>query len=135
MPEYERRYLVMAALLAPAAGLTVVAGLVFLLFGPAFRVLTGLFYVFLVGAPIAYALEFLGIWYFGERQKGGQLGLPQTLLVSSVLGFLTPIVPVYGFNIVTPTISWTLIGGLGALGGVVSALTYRLLAPTGRPKE
>lgn len=129
MPGRERGHYLMAAIFAPTAGVSAVAGLVFLLFGPEFRVMTGLFYLILVGTPIAFALEFLGLWYFRERQKGGQLGLPSLLAVSAVLGFLTPIIPIYGFNIVTPTLSWLLIGALGTIGGVVSAVTFRFLAP------
>jgi hypothetical protein len=134
MPDYERKYLVMAALLAPAAGIAAVSGLVLLLFGTETRILTGLFYVLLVGGPIAYALEFLGVWYFRERLKGGALRLQALLPISAVLGLLTPVVPIYGFNIVTPTVSWMLIAGLGVVGGVVSAVTFWILAPTPSPR-
>lgn len=135
MADYERQYNLMSALMAPVAGLAVVSGLVVLLFGPEQRVLTGLFYVLMVGTPIAYGLEFLALWYFRERMKGGQLDLPRTILVSGFLGFMTPVVPIYGFDLVQPTVSWLLIGGLGIVGGVTSALTFRFLAPTARPSK
>lgn len=131
----DRAHYLMAAIFAPTAGVAAVAALVFLFFGPELRIMTGLFYLILVGTPIAFALEFLGLWYFRERQQEGRLGLPALIAVSTLLGFLTPIVPIYGFNIVTPTLSWLLIGGLGALGGVVSALTFRFLAPAPRAGE
>lgn len=129
MDSYDRKYYLMAAILAPAAGITVVSALVLLLFGPVQRVMTGLFYLLLVGTPIAYGLEFLGIWYFGERMQGRGLRLPHLIPLSLVLGILVPVVPIYGFHIVQPTISWMLIAALGAAGGVASALTFWALTP------
>lgn len=133
MVEHDRRYYLMAATLAPAAGISVVAALVILLFGTETRILTGLFYLLLVGGPIAYGLEFLGIWYFGERLQGRGLRLAVLIPVAAVLGILTPVVPIYGFNIITPTVSWVLIAALGGVGGIVSALTFWVLTPRSSP--
>ena len=129
----DRPYYLASALLAPAAGIAVVSGLVILLFGSETRILTGLFYLLLVGGPIAYALEFLGLWYFRERLKGRGLRLRALLPLSAFLGLLTPVVPIYGFHIVTPTVSWVLIAGLGVVGGMASALAFWALAPRTPP--
>lgn len=128
MPRNRRQYL-LAAMLAPAAGITVVAGLVILLFGPADRVMTGLFYLLLVGTPIAYGMEFLGIWYFTEHRSNVALPLRHLLTVAVMLGVLVPLVPIYGFGIVHPTLPWWLLLTLGAVGGVTSALVFRFFSP------
>ena len=133
-----RGHLLLAAILAPFAGLlaiTVALVLYAWFLEPVEEIFGGakeaLFYLLLVGAGASYLLEFAGLWLIRSRPGARPLPLPTLLLLSTCIGgSMTPLV-VDRFIPLEILHHWLQAGAIGALGGLVAGFTFWAIAPEG----
>jgi hypothetical protein len=135
-PGRHRGQLLLAAIIAPPAGLIGVALLMVL--AARFedpqadpfrdRELT-LFLLLLLGAGLAYLLEFLIISWTRTRRQGAGFTLRRTLVAFALTGLVfSPIAAGLLLPVDSPH-HWVRIALLGTVGGLLSGWTFWLLAP------
>jgi hypothetical protein len=138
IPKEARGHLLLAAILAPTAGLLAIMVALVLyawMFRPVEDLFGGrqevLFYLLLLGAGASYLLEFVGLWLVRTLRGGRALPLPALLLLSTCIGgSMTPVV-VHRFIPLGSLHQWLGAAALGVLGGLVAGFTFWAVAPEG----
>jgi hypothetical protein len=131
-----RGQLLLAAIIAPPVGLIGVALLMLVLArfdDPPSDPFLGreltLYLLLLLGAGLAYLLEFVFISWTRTRRAGAGLSLGGTLLAFGLTGLVfSPIAAAFVLPL-DGTLHWIRIALLGAAGGLLSGVTFWLLAP------
>ena len=132
----KRGQLLLAAIIAPLVGLIGVAILMVIagrLQTPPTDPFRGrelvLYLLLLLGAGLAYLLEFIIISWSRTRREGAGLALGGTLLAFGLTGLIfSPLAAAFVLPL-DGTLHWTRIALLGTVGGLLSGGTFWLLAP------